>query len=109
MLATIRDPGGLRRRRRRRWPGGAMPARARFCVLTALLVAAVSLVLVPVVTTLLESMVSYDDVGYTPRDFARPRSITSRGVADIFSGTEGYFSVVFLLLCAFFFMRSRKD
>jgi hypothetical protein len=31
-----------------------------------------------------------------------------RGVTDLFTGAEAYLSIAFLLLCALFFMRSRR-
>ena len=54
-------------------------------------------------------MRGFDPVGYDPKDFARSKAVTLRGVSEIFSGAEAYFSIAFLLLCVVFFMRSRRD
>jgi hypothetical protein len=81
----------------------------KFYVLTGLLVVAVGLVVVPVITRVIESMISYDPLGYEPKDFSRGQWITYRGIAEIFTGSEAYLSIAFLLLCAFFFMQSRRD
>jgi hypothetical protein len=71
-------------------------------------VLAVALVAVPLITRFVESMMGFDPGGYDPKDFARPKSVTLRGVTDLFTGAEAYLSVAFLLLCALFFMRSRR-
>jgi hypothetical protein len=106
MAAVTHDPRGMRPRRRRRF---LRSARTKFYVLTGLMVAAVGLVVVPVITRVIESMVTFDPLGYEGKDFARTKWVTARGVTDIFTGTEAYLSIAFLLLCAFFFMQSRRD
>ncbi len=53
-------------------------------------------------------MMGFDPVGYEPKDSARSKSVTLRGVTDLFTGAEAYLSIAFLLLCALFFMRSRR-
>ena len=77
--------------------------------MTGLLVCAVALVVVPLITRILESLMGFDPGGYDPKDFARTKAVPLRGVTEIFSGTEAIASIVFLLLCALFFMRSRRD
>jgi hypothetical protein len=71
-------------------------------------VCAVGLVVVPLITMVIESMMGFDPGGYDPKDFARTKSVTLRGVTDLFNGAEAYLSIAFLLLCALFFMRSRR-
>ena len=70
---------------------------------------AVGLVVVPLITRVIESLMGFDPGGYDPKDFARTKSATLRGVTDLFSGTEAVASIVFLVLCVLFFMRSRRD
>jgi hypothetical protein len=71
-------------------------------------VLAVGLVVVPLITRVVESMIGFDPGGYDPKDFARSKPVPMRGVTDIFSGAEAYLAIAFLLLCALFFMRSRR-
>jgi len=102
---------GERRRRHRRpliTSGGRAP-RARFFVVASLLTAAVVVILVPALTQLVESLMSYDPPGYDPRDFARTTWIQWRGVTDIFEGSEAYLSIAFLFLCTVYFMLSNRD
>ena len=77
--------------------------------MTACLVIAVAFIAVPALLQLLESLLSFDPVGYEPRDFARERFLNLRGVTDVLTGPEAYLSIGFLALCALFFMLSRKD
>ena len=65
-------------------------------------------VLVPVLTDFVESLMNWDDPTYSPRDFVRTKWINVRGVTDLFSGAEGFLAVMFLLLCAVFYMLSRR-
>ena len=110
MAMTAHLPGGLRRRRRRRGFGtGTRERRRRFYVLGGLLAVGVGLLLVPIITQLVESLISFDPLGYDPRDFERTKWINYRGVTDLFTGSEAYLSIAFLLLCALFFMVSRRD
>jgi len=97
------------RRRRRSLFEGRKGSRRKFYLMTALLVAAVALVAVPVITQITESMLSFDPLAYEPKDFARAQWINYRGVTGLFTGAEAYLSIAFLLLCAFFFMHSRRD
>ena len=108
-MTTIAHVPGGRRRRRRLLGGSSRSSRRRLYVVGGMLVIGVGLLLVPVITQLLESMMSFDPLGYNPRDFSREKWITYRGVTDLFTGSEAYLSIAFLLLCAFFFMRSRRD
>lgn len=101
-------PATRSRRRRSRF-AGPRGVRATFYLLTVLLICAVAFVVVPVITRILESLMGFDPGGYDPKDFARTGSVTLRGVTELFSGTEAIASIVFLLLCALFFMRSRRD
>ncbi|HYE92033.1 MAG TPA: hypothetical protein VEA38_13470 [Terriglobales bacterium] len=103
---------GERRRRRRRpliASGGRRSPQARFFIIASLLTAAVVVLLVPTLTQIVETMMSYDPPGYDPRDFARTTWIQWRGVTDIFEGAEAYLSIAFLLLCAVYFMLSSRD
>jgi Na+-driven multidrug efflux pump len=84
-------------------------SRHKFYLLTVLLVVAVGVLVVPVITQVIESMMSFDPLGYEPKDASRSQWITSRGITEIFSGAEAYLTIAFLLLCALFFMQSRRD
>jgi hypothetical protein len=101
-------PSTRSRRRRSRF-AGPRRTRLKFYLLTGLLVAAVALVVVPVTTRIIESLMGFDPGGYDPKDFARTGAVTLRGVTELFSGTEAIASIVFLMLCVLFFMRSRRD
>src|SRR5215208_5109144 len=106
MAVVAHDPRRMRPRRRRRF---MRSTRSKFYVLTGLMVAAVGLVVVPVITRVIESMVTFDPLGYEGKDFARAKWANDRGVTELFTGAEAYLSIAFLLLCALFFMQSRRD
>ena len=101
-------PNARPRRRRSRHAGPRRPWLS-FYLITSLLICAVALIAVPLITRVIDSMRGFDPVGYDPKDFARSKAVTLRGVSEIFSGAEAYFSIAFLLLCVVFFMRSRRD
>jgi len=93
-------------RRRRSMSGTRKLSRRRFYVMTGLLVSAVALLAVPLITQILESMMSFDP---GLKEFTRVDSARSRGLTALFTGTEAYLSIAFLLLCVLFFVRSRRD
>jgi hypothetical protein len=93
-------------RRRRSSSGSRKWSRRRFYVMTGLLVSAVALLAVPLITQVLESMMSFDP---GLKEFTRVDAAKSRGLTALFTGTEAYLSIAFLVLCVLFFMQSRKD
>ena len=93
-------------RRRRAMSTTRKWSRRKFYVMTALLVGVVALLAVPAITRVIESMLSFEP---GLKDFTRVEPPRPHGLTALFTGTEAYLSIAFLVLCALFFMQSRKD